>query len=197
MKLIKILKVYQKKFIINQIIFLFLILSSFILLLVNLVVGLYLPKTIFWLLVPIAGYVLYKEIPLITLRSIASNIEKRIPELTNKIVPVVELTLKIKTFTSREGYSIQLINAASNQVSEFLSKLRAIDIINQTKTKVAGIVFGCLIVALFSIRIFIPEHFTIGSKLLLTNPNNLIKVSISPGNLIVNKDTIILIKYQY
>ncbi|MCX7757853.1 MAG: hypothetical protein N2166_06055, partial [candidate division WOR-3 bacterium] len=47
------------------------------------------------------------------------------------------------------------------------------------------------------IRIFIPEHFTIGSKLLLTNPNNLIKVSISPGNLIVNKDTIILIKYQY
>ncbi|MEO0072845.1 MAG: hypothetical protein ABIK10_05380 [candidate division WOR-3 bacterium] len=196
MNLIKILKAYQKKYNINQIIFTSLVLIDSILLTTGLIIGLYLPRTTFLILGLVIGYLIYKTRLLLNLYSVAYKIEQHFPQIKNKIVPVVELVQNTKTIVNREKYSTQLIEAAAMRVENILNTLPLNNIVDYTKTKISGIISGALLLILFGMKIFLPEHFILGGRLLLAGPQKIIKISVSPGNSSVNKDTSVWVKYS-
>jgi hypothetical protein len=195
MNLLEIFRHYQKKFILNEIIYLVLIALSLIGFLVLLVAGLFLPRIILWTFVPLMILIVYYEKPYRSILSLAKVVEDKFPEFKNEIVPVVELAGKIKELEHREQYSLSLIIAAANRITKRIESASLKRIIDTKKTYIAGT--GLLIISaiLIFLKFLAPQEFTFGGKLLFLSPRRLIAISIEPGDLIVNRDTSINIKY--
>lgn len=207
MELLTILKRFRKKQQINQIIFACLLILSTLLFLLIVVVGLLMNRLVLLLLIPFIGIVLYRSKFLASLITIACEIENHFPEVNNKLLPAVELLLDSynssqKEFSiqeyrmSKEKYSHELIDAAINQATQRVRQLRLEKMINFKKNKIISGIGIVLLLIFLSIRIFNPQHFAFGWSLIFTKPYKLIELSVQPGNIYVDKDSVVKLEYK-
>ena len=198
MELIIILKRFQNKYRKNQILFSIFLFLSILLLILLLIVGFFINRWILLLLVPTLVIVIYKSNFFLSLISLSRKIEVYFPEIKDKLLPVVELCqrFKFKGTQTKEGYSPELIDAAIEQVTKKVKILTLEKIINYRKTRYSFLILLVLVLAFCSIRLFSKDNFHLGWNLAFNRKRVLINLNISPGNIFVNKDSIVKISYS-
>lgn len=198
MELIIILKRLQNKYRINQILFTIFLFLSILLLILLLIVGFFINRWILLLLVPTLVIVIYKSNFFHTLISLSRKIEAYFPEIKDKLLPVVELCqrFKFKGTQTKERYSPELIDAAIEQVTKKVKNLTLEKIINYRKTRYSFLILLVLVLVFCSIRLFYKDNFHLGWSLAFNPKKVQINLNISPGNIFVNKDSIVKISYS-
>jgi hypothetical protein len=198
MELIKILKRLHNKYRTNQIIFSFSLVFSAFLFLILLVIGFFFSRLLLLLLLPFIAVVIYKSGFFDTLITLSQKIEKYFPEIKGKLVPVVELCqrFKLNTKQTKEGYSNELIDAAITQTTGKIQRLHLDKIVNYQKTIYSVITCFILLASLISVRIFFKENFRLGWYWVFNPQKMPLKLDISPGDIYVNKDSIVRISYN-
>ncbi|MCX8014823.1 MAG: hypothetical protein N2748_02275, partial [candidate division WOR-3 bacterium] len=192
------LRQLQIRFRLNEILFVSLLLLSTSILLLLIIVGLFINKLVFIALVPIFAVILYKSKTFITIKQLTSKVEGYFPEFKNKLIPAVELYCYEQKNRSagKEGYSLELIKSAIEDVTKKLKQYKLENIINYRKTWYALILTLLLLCSLLTFRILQREVFVFGWNLAFAPQKTNIAVHVVPGNTYVNKDSIVKINYQ-
>jgi len=199
MELFLILREYRNKWLKNQIVFSILFITAIMLFLLILIIGLFFTRWILFLLFPVIAAVVYKSKFSRSIITFAKDIERVIPEIKNKLVPVIELFLKFKVDTKQksiEGYSQALIDAAIIQTTQKIEVFNLEKNINYRKTRFALLTFVVLLFIFSSIPIFFKSHFNLAWHVAFDSKNIPIKINITPGNIFVDKDDILTINFN-
>ncbi|MEO0076155.1 MAG: hypothetical protein ABIK19_00585 [candidate division WOR-3 bacterium] len=187
----------RRQFQFNEILFVCLWILSILVCLLFVVVGLFINKLILLLLIPILTIIIYKSDIFISIKQLSKKIENYFPEIKNKLLPVVELYYdQLNNRPTKEGYSLELIEAAIKDITEKIKTFNLIKIINYRKTLYVGILTLGLCLTFITFRLFQPENFDFGWRLAFKSKQDLIDIQISPGNTYVNKDSVVKINYK-
>lgn len=199
MELFLILKNYQRKLLKNQILFSLLIIIAILFLLLNIIVGFFINRLVLLLLIPVIAIVIYKSEFFKSMISYAQCIEQMFPEIKNKFVPAIELFLRFSGTQNQntiEGYSQELIDAAILQATQKIKKLQLNRTINYKKTRFSLLVCLIMLLIFFSQLVFYKDHFNLGWHIAFNPKNAPLTIDIAPGNIFVDKDSLVSINYM-
>lgn len=201
MDLLKILSEFRRKYQTNQIIFTGLLILSALLLLLILCISLLISRWALFILIPVISILIYRGSVFCSLISISRKLEHYFPELKHKILPAVELLLKHNSVESealvtRENYSSDLIVAAVKQASEKIRTVLIYRAIDTRKSKISGYTCMFLLLIFISLYFISPVQFRLGWKMIFYRTESLINLEVSPGNIFVNQDSVVQIKYS-
>ncbi len=184
-------KYFRQRYLGNQIVFTSLIFIAVSIFLLILITGLYFPRLILLVLVVIPFYFGY-NISQHTFLKLAQKIEDRFSSIKNKLIPALQLyRYQQKQDTRKEQYSSELITAAIKQVDDIIKNLPLNVLINYKKTRYALIATILLFLLILGFALLQPIHFRFGWTLAFSPSRDPITLKIQPGNIIVNKDSII------
>lgn len=198
MDLLDILKHFQRKYRNIEIKYVISLLLSILLFLLLLIVGLFINRLILLIFIPVVAIIIYKSEVFISLISISRKIESFFPEIKNKLIPSIELYRKFRTNQNnvKEGYSHELVDAAIVRTTESIKKLSLHNIINYKKTRISILICAILLIIFISIPVLNHNYFYTIWNLAFHPSTSPIKITIAPGNIYVNKDSVVMISYS-
>lgn len=198
MELLYILKRFQRKYRLHQILFALLVFLSVLFFLLVLIIGFFINRLILIAILPLVAYISYKSEFFISIRSVSKKIEGYFPEIKQKLVPAVELFEKFKLQNKQqtlEGYSNELIDAAILQATNKLKNQNLEKIINYRKTRLSFFTFVGLLIIFLIVPIFSKNHFDLAWYIAFNPSKAPLKLSVVPGDIFVNKDSIVELSY--